>query len=339
VSAKKLNIKRQLKTLLTGLAIPQEYACLALEEFQEPLAVFLTLKNQEVLVDVTQSHLFLGYKPLILAFTFNADDPNYAKINHEEQVCLSFTKNGFDFNVLWKNFKSSRGSLARMLLRKIAEKNHGNQNVLFFEGVYAEHSFLNKVHQFVNRQLEKVKTNNPNNVGLPGNLAEQVRIAYALPRLISIVTTSTELLMNMFPTDLHGPAGDKIYLGSLRIGGLANQQVEQNKKVVISEVQSGWYKQAYALGKNHMRELRENSNFSLHQEKSLCFEFPLPEAVTKYRELELIHSWRVGIHWIHHYEVVNQQSVQQPAFTLAHIHQYYAQWRLNHGLQTNILWR
>ena len=145
--------------------------------------------------------------------------------------------------------------------------------------------------------------------------------------------------MNMFPTDLHGPAGEKIYVGSLRQGGLANQQVEKYRRLVISEVEPSFYKQAYAFGKNHMKGLQKENEFPLHSMRSKTLQFPLPLGVISYCELKKIDSFDDGIHRIHVYEVIHRQMVQNEKPFLTHIHQYYAQWRVDHGLPTPMLLR
>jgi len=144
--------------------------------------------------------------------------------------------------------------------------------------------------------------------------------------------------MNMFPTDLHGTSGQKGYASSLRIGGMASTQLEKYKRIVISEVDLQSYKESYTLGKNHMAGLKDEKLFPLHRERSGFFDFPLPSFVLRYREMNVTDSFDHGIHRIYLYKVVNQKSVQQ-SNTLAHIHQYYAQWRKDQGIPTRLFFR
>jgi len=138
---------------------------------------------------------------------------------------------------------------------------------------------------------------------------------------------------------LHGPVGEKFYIGSLRVGGRANDQIEKYRKIVISEVEPSFYKQTYLLGKNHMQNLRQESEFALYQTRSKTFNFPLPSAVVSYRELKRIDSIDVGIHRVHLYETIHREILQQEISQLTHIHQFYAQWRLDNGLPTPTLLR
>jgi hypothetical protein len=49
-------------------------------------------------------------------------------------------------------------------------------------------------------------------------------------------------------------------------------------------------------------------------------------------------SFDAGIHRIHVYENVHEEMVSQGK-TLSHIHQFYAQWRYDRGIQTTWLLR
>jgi hypothetical protein len=232
----------------------------------------------------------------------------------------------------------SEKNVAKLVLHCTDAKDLNGYKVFFYKGIHGEHKFLSPLNQLVNRKREQFRKRKMGNVDLPGNLIEQVRIAYALPRIISIITVSDGPKINMFPTDLHGPIGEHFYLGSLRHGGKANQQVEGIGKIVISEMPLNSYKEVYRLGKNHMRELSESATFSLHQKRSDLFDFPLPDGVLRYHELERLGSTDIGIHRIHMYKILNTKIIHEGE-TLSHIHQYYAQWRLDHSLPTNFLLR
>jgi hypothetical protein len=65
----------------------------------------------------------------------------------------------------------------------------------------------------------------------------------------------------------------------------------------------------------------------------------LPKAATRCRELQWVDHFDSGIHCVHLYEVMGQGAVCESPSTLAHIHQYYAQWRIDHGVETQMLLR
>ncbi|HEV8515100.1 MAG TPA: hypothetical protein VGQ59_17585 [Cyclobacteriaceae bacterium] len=322
-----MNLKNQIKKILTGLTVPQEYVCLNSTDFSYPLSVIYS--SEKIKLNVTSSQLFIGYKPLILALTFKVSDQTYQGVKNQNQITLDFENP----NTLTPT------CLARLELKKISNRILDDTAILFYEGIKGEHHFLSSFHQWINHQREKLRKDIPSNVSLPGNLIDQVRIAYSIPREISTITVSDGNLMNMFPTDLHGPIGEKFYSGSLRLGGLANNQIEKYQKIVISEVEPSFYKQAYSLGKNHMQNLRRENEFELHKIRSKTFNFPLPTAVISYRELKRVDSIDVGIHRIHLYETIHREILQDRISPLTHIHQFYTQWRLDKGLQTPILLR
>lgn len=334
-----MTLKKQLKKLLTGLSIQQEYLCLSLEDIKQSMRVFLTTIKSTSYVEVTKSHLLLGYKPLVVAIVCDQNLTVGELLEKEETICLHFGQLDFEANARWSNFGADKKSTARIILHRIEKKILGTATVYLYEGVHGEHDFISRWHQWVNALYEGVKIQRAGNIKLPGNLYEQVRIAYSIPRTVSIITVSDRDGINMFPTDLHGAVGEEFYIGSLRIGGMANHQVEQLKRIVISEVDAKCYREAYLLGQNHMRGLQGSTKFSLHQQVSDQFRYPLPKDVIRYRELIWRDSVDIGIHRINIYNVVSARMVIASMTTLAHVHHYYVQWRQDRGLKTNYLLR
>jgi hypothetical protein len=98
------------------------------------------------------------------------------------------------------------------------------------------------------------------------------------------------------------------------------------------------FRDVYAFGKNHMQELRDRTLFNCSSHVSKTYGIPLPKEVLRYRELKQTGSFDAGIHRIHFYEQVHEEKLKE-GLTLAHIHQYYAQWRLDHGMPTHMLLR
>jgi flavin reductase (DIM6/NTAB) family NADH-FMN oxidoreductase RutF len=322
---KSIIIKKAIKKILTGLTLPQEYVCIDKALFQSPLSVLLHINNH--VFDVTESHLFLGYKPLIIGIVTKKATKEFDLLSGSSLCLLDFMSN------------ENGARVATVSLKKIKKLPTDDNGIFLFEGVEGHHSFLNGFHQWMHRQRRRISQDQPGNVGLPGNLYDQVRIAYSVPRVISVVTVSDGVLINLFPTDLHGPAGDKFYLSSLRINGKANEQVETYKEVVISEINPGFCKEIYSLGKNHMKDLRPLEQFKLRSERSKVLDFPLPIGALRYRELRQVHSVDHGIHRIHVYRTINETDEARNQSTLAHIHQYYAQWRINQKLKNHFLIR
>ncbi len=238
------------------------------------------------------------------------------------------------------SFETNDGkNIGNILIKKVTQIESHSDVVLLYQGTDGYHSFLNPFHQLVNKWVERFRVHNAGNVGLSENLYDQVRIAYSVARTISVVTISDGSKLNLFPTDLHGPVGSEFYISSLRIGGLANSQVEKYQNVVISEIEARRYREIYLLGKNHMRELKAADEFKLSPKRSASLNYSLPAGVTYYREMKLVRSLDIGIHRIHLYKITHQQSAGIGNSVLAHIHQFYAQWRINQKLFTDFLIR
>jgi hypothetical protein len=321
-----LTFRNRLRKLLTGLSVSQEYVCIDSLSFDQPLSVF-AWGNHGNHIDVTHTHLFLGYKPLLIGLVVNVDNPMTTWLQTNDEVTLTFQHQAHDL------------VLGRMTLAKKSTKLFHENVLIIFEGRSAMHRLISPIHQRLNGWRDAIRPKPAGNVGLPGNLYQQVQLAYATPRNISIISLSDGTLMNMFPTDLHGPIGDNYYTGSLRSGGKACAQVEQLKRIVVAVIDTRWYREAFLLGKNHMRSLADENEFDIHEQRSLKFGFALPHAVKLYRELTWLASEDHGIHRVHFYKVEHTQVIDERASVLSHIHMYYCQWRHDHGLVTHSLIR
>jgi hypothetical protein len=297
--------------------------------------VTLTTSRKAFQLDVSDHHILLGYKPLVVGIVFTSDS---VPVLGDETVCLSFHHQPFTANSEWHRNVTDKNAVARLLLKKMSVKKFGATTVGFFTGATGEHHFIGAVQQVVNGMRQVFRKSKAGNVDLPGNLHDMVRIAYAVPRIISLFTVSDGKGINVFPTDLHGEVSPRFYMSSLRKDGIANQQVEQTRRVTLSTIKSSSFRMAYAAGKNHMQPFRPAENFSFSADLSETFRLPLPATNTGYRELILVDSFDAGIHRIHLYETVAERNGRQ-ADTLSHIHQYYAQWRLDHDQPTKMLLR
>lgn len=325
----------RLRKLLTGIAFPQEYVCLPLEGLRNPLNVYATAHDSSAARDVTSLHALVGYKPVLIVLPV-ADGAGPSAI--EPELCLSFANGDFALDTRWEDFPTSRDSVARLALRRIRDHRVDDLTLAFYEGTHGEHRFLNRVRRATNNWLEARKNKGVDNIDLQGNLYEQVRIAYSVPRLICLVSLGDQHGMNLFPTDLHGPIGAHHYISSLRLGGKACSQVERCRRIVISEVDAMSFRQVYAMGKNHMKDLTALRDFDLHPAPSASLGVPLPAGVVNYRELEWVNYLEIGIHRIYCYRVLHSEGIAS-ARRLAHVHKYYVQWRENAGLATECLFR
>jgi hypothetical protein len=331
-----VSLRRSISKVLFGLSVPQEYICLAREKLTQPFSSYLTGNDYGFCQDITTEHLFLGYKPVIIGIPINAANSNI--IHKHKEFCLSVSSENFDLNSKWRGFATSRKSIARLILKKVDIIDLKSTAIAVFCADHGEHSFISTFHQSINEMKQRMKATKKDFISLEGNLADQVRIAYAIPRVVSLSTLLDENgNMNMFPTDLHGYIGDTFYASSLRVGGKANDQVSSIKQIVLSDIDPEHFREVYALGKNHMKDPQPVSALDV-QGTSERFRIPLPKKAIGYRELLAERFIDIGIHRVYFYRVINDVS-NTSTNRLTHFHQYAAQWRDDHGLQTPSLIR
>jgi hypothetical protein len=320
-----MKLVKKILNKLNGLHYPQEYLCFAKETFPDPLHVYL-INNKRIIKDITSQHLFVGYCPLVFAFSF-ADLPSSIQIIFSNRVMQP------------NEIFTAKDALATLELSLIKKQQHDGSNIFYYEGTHGSHHFLSKFHQFISSLHNQWFNKKPGNVFLHNNLYKQVQIAYAVPRLISLITVGSNGLFNLFPTDLHGQIDETHYIISLRTGGRACKQAEAAGKLLISQMHCDAFRMVYGLGKNHMQDLKPKDNFPFSQSLSEKFNLPLPQQAASYKELLLVDSFIHGIHTILLFKIVIYLQLQPENDTLVHIHNSYATWRYKNRLQGNYLLR
>ncbi len=315
---------QQLLNRYKGLAFPQEYLCLPSGSFEKPLSVFL-IQQADRIRDITNQHCFVGYSPLIIAIPC---EPGDAPMQENIQLLFSPNENS-----------SPKDAVARLVLKKNRGQSAGDTTIHYFEGTKGRHRFNSPFHQFIIQAHNRLYHKKPGNVYLQGNLYKQVQIAYAVPRNISLITVGQNGLFNLFPTDLHGPAGKEHYIISLRHEGKACSQVMESGKLLLSRVDASLYKTVYSLGKNHMQEMKETAHYPFSSTLSSLYHLPVPQSAIDSRELELADSFVHGIHRLLLFKVRGQQRYADDHSSLSHIHAVPATWRHKKGLAGNYLLR
>ena len=314
-----MSIKERIKRILFGYNVAQEYVCVN-NHLDAPFQVLLSTESIKNPIDVTDHHVLVGYKPLIIGI-FAGDIVEPKQLQRSGNIQLSF--------------KSESSTIATLVLKPVLSSQEHETKLSLFVGEHGQHKFLSHWHQLTNRLKERSKLFSVGNVFLPMNLYEQVRIAYAVPRQIAIVTLGENDAFNMFPTDLHGQAGENFYISSLRKGGKACEQVMRYRNVCIASVPLSMKDTAYRLGKNHMKDTGVLPERDLDNRKSQRFILPLPNGVISYFELTWFHFVDIGIHRVFFYKVIHTEHVRDADSVLHHIHRFCLQWRLNHGLNTD----
>jgi len=320
-----MNLVKKVLQKFNGLHYRQEYLCVARESFTPNLYVYL-VDNKQVIKDITNQHLFVGYCPLVFAFADMALPGN---------IQLIFTAAVLQPNDTF----SKKDAIALLNLKKIKEQAAGNNCILYYEGTAGKHFFQSSFHQFISDLNNRWFNKKQGNVFLHSNLFKQVQIAYAIPRIIALITIRDAAGYNLFPTDLHGQADSSHYIISLRTGGKACAQVEAAGKLVLTQVDCRAYKTVYALGKNHMQPLRPKDQFPFGELSSATLQWPIPQPAFSYKELTLLEAFTHGIHKILLFTIVTEQQLTASTGTLAHINNSYASWRYKNKQPGNYLLR
>lgn len=320
-----MKLLQKILSRFNGLHFPQEYLCFAKETFPDPVHVYLMDENR-IIQDITDKHLFVGYSPLVFAFSL-ADLPASVNVIFSQKV---LQPNGIF---------SPKDALAILELNLIKRQQCDGSVIVYYEGSQGIHHFQPALQQYISKKYNEWYNQKQGNVFLHDNLYKQVQAAYAVPRLISLITVGSNGLFNLFPTDLHGQADETHYIISLRTGGKACEQVAAKGRLLISDMQSSAYKMVYGLGKNHMQDLKTRTSFAFGESQSEKFDLPLPQLAIAYRELVLEDSFIHGIHTIMLFKIVHYSPLQNQNDTLVHIHNSYASWRYKNGLQGNYLMR
>ena len=326
----RVKLLKRVLSRLSGYAYPQEYLCLDEAPFTNPLLAYWTI-NDTIAGEVTQDHVFAGYSPLLFAFS-SIKLPGLAD---HPFITIRFSPHTLPVDALLKE----RDAVASLRLQKIRVQEMDGHIIYYYEGTEGRHHFLPAFNQYMIRMHNWLYQQKTGNVYLDHTLYPQVQIAYALPRMISLITVNIENGYNLFPTDLNGQISNNQYIISLRHGGMACRQVEEAGRIVISTVAPSCYKEAYRLGKNHMQPARPAESFDFSENTSKMLGLPLPRIIHSYRELELSGSFDWGIHRILLFTILHQQDSQAGALSLRHIHNSYATWRRKHGLSGNYMLR
>lgn len=268
--------------------------------------------------DISQKHLFLGYKPVTIGIL---SSPTF---NFSEKITVSV-------------YSTKQKKVATLSLIYFTKAEVDNATLLIYTAQHGNQQFISPAQKYFQKIYEQFKRK-PGNVNLPGNEYDQNRIAYSIPRRISLVTIQQNGLFNLFPTDLHGSINENFYVDSLRQHGNASMQLEETKRVVISHIHVDAFRLAYSLGKNHMKELSRKENFPFGNQLSEKLNLPLPEFTVGYEELEAQFLIDVGIHRLHFLKKIYSKPVSSHN-VLAHIHSSTAAWRKKNKIATNYFLR
>ena len=317
-------MKKHLKRLLFGRELPQEYICVDALDFDSHVQISAKWKNRNDWFCIGNKHLLLGYKPLLIGIL----EEDLSEGDLGAILCMQW---------FFEQEKRQK-SCASLWLCLLEKKAFGSGTLYIFQGLKGTHSFIASHHQLAYQLKESLQKRPASQLPLQGNLYDQVRIAYAYPRLISLITLTANGKMNMFPTDLNGPLGKDYYILSLRSAGKAYAQLQKTEKCLLTHVKASRYREVYSLGKNHMQEMKDVAAFEI-EDYSSELKLPIPPKSVEYRELIVREDWEVGIHTLILCRVNNHFQVPNPPSSLAHVHNFFVRWLRKQGKSINILLR
>jgi hypothetical protein len=322
-----MKLVQKLLTRFNGLYYRQEYLCVDSGTYGDTLHAFL-VDSGRVGEEVTKTHAFVGYNPVVIALPAHQID------EATDDIQMVFTSALLHAGEL----PAKKEIVASLGLKRIRIFSEGAPAIHFFEAVNGEHRFLSAFHQEIISLHNHWFQQTAGNVFLGRNLYRQVQVAYSIPRQLCLITVAPGGGVNLFPTDLHGPIGN-YYVISLRHAGKACEQVCAAETIRLSGVTPDSYKEVYRLGKNHMQPPKDSSAFSF---RSVDFDdsgLPVPEHAVSTCLLSCIYGFEAGIHRIMVFRFVSPWLPIGQGGTLAHVHNVYATWRRKKGLSGNYLLR
>lgn len=319
-------MKRFLKKILLGITLPQEYICVTFEQMNNRMKFFLESAGHS-LVDVTENHILLGYKPLLIGLTIN-------------EIAQNFFTNSPDVRVLHIGLSETE-IIANLKMKCIVKKQLGADTFLILEGIKGQQYFTNFFRQWVQNLYYSFTAGKKKNIFLKGNLFTQVKIAYSYPRFIYLVSVGSNGLFNIFPSDLGGKIGENFFAISLRTDRKANHQVESAGCCLLSEMNSEACKETYLQGINHAKDpvRADLLKITLRAERSSVLKLPVPEKAAAYYELEKLSKFEFGLHTVHFFKIINYVRIADNYSTLAHIHRDYAEWRIKKAMNAPYFFR
>lgn len=318
-----MNLKSYIRSVLLGSSLSNEYICVP-KDLPESLQLILESDRGEV--NVTESHVLLGYKPLMIGLPF------------QDREWVLWAANTTEIKISFRGVAPDSREIAWLKLKKAGSWRMGETTLVIYEGLVGHHDFFGRWRRWANGLYELLRSQKPGNISLPAKLYNQVRIAYSVPRKISLVCLGDSRGYNIFPSDLHGAVGKGFYVGSLRIGSKVCRQVEELQKILVADVDISTYRETYALGRNHMSNLQPLEILPTSGDRSDRWQLPVPAGAIRYRELQRKYSWDAGIHRVIFYEVMGEKTLGQGS-ELSHIHRYCLQWRIDSHLDSTYFLR
>jgi hypothetical protein len=311
-----MNLRQSLCSIFTGNYFTSEFLCVANDSELHEVKLELVLPTKTNGIDVTESHLLLGAGPVIIG------------------ICHSTVKDS-SFETAHLNFTFRGKHIGAIQLKKINIPQSWPDEIVLFEGVSAKCYLASPFQKVVQRTGYWIRQK-AGKAFLSWEVNKMIQLLYSIPRKISIISVTGDSLLNVFPGDLNGAINESHYTMALRTGGQALNQVIALEKIIICEVSPKFHKQVFAMGKNHVNEMKPEENFNLLKIRSPNLSIPVPEGVTSYHELQLIDVQPQGFYHLLLFKNIGRQGFVEPGY-LASVHASYASWRIRNGFSFDYL--
>ncbi|MBE1162379.1 flavin reductase [Dyella acidiphila] len=240
--------------------------------------VTATLRWHGQEADVTADHTVAALKPLVIATSVDAG----------EQPVLEYRD-------------SVSGSLlGRLQLQRCGSVATDQHTIALYQVSAGEHHCLawpqRQWHAWLqNRSM--LKNRQPQHLGMEPQAVQQLMIAYLCPRPVVLVSVSVPGHRNIFPMDLIGPLQRSgLYSLALRSTNISEPVMREARKVVLSSVPAAMKATVYKLSEHHKQPPSDWAALPFPLRPSHEYAIPAVAAALHIRELQIVHSERIGSH-------------------------------------------
>jgi len=276
----------------------------------------------EVRADVSDSWSLVGWDPVRVIVGLDTDDPLAAVLPTGASAALTMapaTRSG----PRWRGHAASESPLGHLLLQVEEARVIGGRAVRILRATDAE-SHLLRNHQAWARRSRS------------GAADPAEAVAWACPRPIGLVTTTDGTDEHIFPVDLCGSLGGRLFALGLSPGSASLSAVVTAPVFVWSTVDASAGRSAHDLRIGHRRSGRGALSADVrHFKRTPERDLPLPMWALRSTELETL--GRVdGARAIVICRQLETTRVRDAA-ALAHLHRDALAWRQSAGWETSLL--
>ncbi len=166
-------------------------------------------------------------------------------------------------------------------------------------------------------------------VPLTASEVHSMIVFYACPRPVVLVSASDGIVGNIFPMNLMGSVGDRLFYFALNSSRAAAALVERSGQVAISDIPIEHAPLAISFGNNHKKASIDWKELPFSTSFSPIFKLPVPSFAMRVRELEIEAAQPSGSHTLFTARIKGDErwSCGLQFFV---VHGIYQAWRLKH---------